>query len=603
MFTAKISAALGAAYSSCFTPTLAPATVEPETIDTSDCYEWAHRNRRIKNRPFTLKNFKPLEELYRDQHPEIVVIKPSQTGVSEWAVNRAFWALRNGAHAWKLDQDGVNVAYCFPTKTALSDFTKQRINGLRHETQYMADMFKGAGFDDLGFKQFGPSYLLLRGSTSVDATLSFPCDYLCLDEFDRMVPAAVELLEKRLRQSQAKRRVDLSTPSFPGKGIHARYLESDQRIWETRCEGCNKYHHLDFFLHVRADSEDVLGAHYSVFKKWGRERIAKARWYVECPGCKSEIDRCGEGRWRALKPEVESIRGYHIPALAFPAIELWKLATKAANPDPTVQTEFYRSDLGLPYEPAGSRLTQAMIHRLSSELENGHLPEMLWTRTTMGVDVGAVFNYKITATGADGRRYTLKMGTCGSYDDLSQLMREFHVWLCVIDALPETHGTKTWADQWEGRVYRAYYPSNDNALRGKMWRTADGTEEDPDDKKQASTIAARIMALKQNDRNVVYIERTMAMDAVYTLLAAGGEIWPEEISHDPEIIAQLIEPIRTKILNKRNDEMVVWIHTKPDHYYHAAVYCHIAEKLMPNVTLDINSIGATGSVKGWSAPA
>ena len=105
---------------------------------------------------------------------------------------------------------------------------------------------------------------------------------------------------------------------------------------------------------------------------------------IACPACGTELDRLGPGPWSAQQPGITGRRGYHVPWYAFPVVSLVELATKAVDPDPTARTEFIRSDLGLPYEPAGSRITDAMLRALSTELPNHVLPAGPWWQTTMG---------------------------------------------------------------------------------------------------------------------------------------------------------------------------------------------------------------------------
>ena len=241
--------------------------------------EWAQAHRRIDDHPFSLGRFKPLEAIYADDHPNKVVIKPAQKGVSEWAITLACWALDVGAGFWKTEKAGLNVGYLFPTQGALYDFGKERFSGLRIETDYLASLF--TDYDDVGFKQARQSYLYLRGAWSTKALKSFPADLLILDEFDDMDPAAVALARKRLNASPLKRQAAISTPTLPGRGIHAAYVASDQCVWEVHCRACDVWSELDFFRDVRVRPEtsdgrpaDLEG--WDAWRYWDGERLRKA---------------------------------------------------------------------------------------------------------------------------------------------------------------------------------------------------------------------------------------------------------------------------------------------------------------------------------------
>ncbi len=526
---------------------------------------WAACYRRIDDQPFSLARFTPLKAIYEDDHPHIVVIKPAQVGVSEMAVTRAAHALDVGARYWHTGKNGLNVAYLFPTKTALGDFSKERISALKRESRHLAELFTGE-FDDITFKQVGDSYLYLRGAWSEEALLSFPADFLILDEYDRMDKAAIALARKRLRASLVKRELDISTPTLPGVGIHAEYLASDQRVWEIPCAACDAWVELDFFRDVRANGEP-----WDVWQDWDAERLHQATMDVVCPHCGQPLDRFADGRWVARAPAVTRIRGYQVPALCFPSVSLNELAVHAVDPDPTARTEFFRSDLGLPYEAAGSRVTIAMLQALSAELPGGKLPDGPWRQTTMGVDVGARFHYRISATGPDGQRYVRAMGAVRSWDELDMLMSQYRVRRCVIDAMPEIHGCKAWADTHAGKVLRAWYPSG---LKGDLFA--------PEPDKLDGEIN---------------INRTMAMDAVYTVIATGAEHWPAAIHNDGEVQAQLTAPVRVVVEDASGQEKATWEHTSPDHFYHSCVYDVCAYRSLPKAKRGTGL--HQGRAKGW----
>jgi hypothetical protein len=528
-----------------------PAAEPPPTPDSP--LTWAQRYRQIDGQPFSLARFAPLQALYADPHPHIVVIKPAQRGVSEWAINYAGFALDAGAAAWAPEKDGLNVAYLFPTAAALGDFSKERFSGLRHETPYLANLFGEGTFDAVTFKQVRSSYLYLRGGWSESALLSFAADVLVLDEYDRMDPKAVALARRRLNASVVRRELDISTPTLPGTGIHGLYLESDQRVYEQRCPHCSTWQVYDFFRDVRAD-----GVPHDEWQLWSAARIRAATVAVHCPACTRRLTtaaRCAPGRWVAQAPEIASLRGYWMPPLAWPFVDLTAFAIAATSANTSEVTEFYRSDLGLPYEAGGARITEAMLLQLAVGLPGGLLPAGPWRDVTMGVDVGARWHYRISATGPDGDLYVLAMGTAHRWEDLDVLLAQYAVRQCVVDALPEQHGAEAWAAKHPGRILRAFYPQA-SALAGQLYRVDEKTGR-------------------------VQINRTMAMDGVQATVATAAEHWPAAIVNDPEVLRHLQAPVRVVRLDAHGQEQPTWVHTQPDHYFHAAVYDQIARAVLP----------------------
>ncbi len=364
----------------------------------------------------------------------------------------------------------------------------------------------------------------------------------------------------------------LSTPTLPDYGIHEAYLQSDQHEWEVCCSLCESWNTLDFFRDVRVD-----GADYQEWQLWTDEQLYRARVYVACPSCHEALPdaaRFGPGRWVARRPEITRIRGYHVPALSFPSVSLTDLVIAAISTDPEQVIEFYRSDLGLPYEPKGSRITQEMLKQLSSDLEGGKLPEGTWTQITMGVDVGARFHYRVSATGPDGKRYVLAMGSVRTWDELSEVMTHNKVRHAVIDALPELHGAEAWSNKHKGKVLRAFYKD----LKGELLRLP------ADEEKEMHGIKVTKPKPEGLKKDTVLINRTMAMDTIYNLVVMGREVWPAAIHNDAEVEAHMTAPVRVVKEDDEGQPQATWVHTKPDHLFHAAVYDLIALKTLPKGT-------------------
>lgn len=523
--------------------------------------EWARRFRRIEGRAFTLENFTPLQAIYEDEHPHIVIMKPAQRGISELAINYTMFGLECGAKQWADGKkDGLNIAYIFPTIDALGDFSKERMSGLEDESVHLAKLFgEHDDFNAVRFKQVGRSYLYLRGGWSTKALKSFPADVLVLDEFDEMEPRAIALARRRMNASIVRRELDLSTPGVPGHGIHAQFLQSDQHIYYQK-HACGADVSYDFFRDVWVNGVPFAGD--DGWKSYTGEMIRKATVELRCPSCSAPVDkteRCAPGKWVAQNPEITSIRGYHIPWWPFPFVNLVNFCVSAVSQDPMELEQFYQSDLGLPYGSGGARITLENLLALSAPLENGNLPDANWRTVTMGVDVGTRFHYRISADAPDGRVYVLAMGSVGGWDEVDNLMASYRVRLCVIDSMPEQHAAKAFVDRHRGRAVTAGYPANATSLKTSVF------------------APVRDKALEQGH---VQINRTMAMDGVAALVHGGGEIWPSDITHNHEVQEQMMAPIRVVVIDETGQPKAGWVHTKPDHLFHASVYDTIARKVV-----------------------
>jgi Phage terminase large subunit gpA, ATPase domain len=538
----------------------------------TNALEWASLHRKLEGRPFSLDHHRPLRAIYADPHEHIAIIKPAQRGVSEYAINLTGFALDRGPLVWTDGaKDGLNVAYIFPKKEALGDFSKERLSGMARESPYLSQLFGGGddAFNAVTFKQVRESFLYLRGGWSTSALKSFPADVLILDEFDEMAGSAVALARRRLNASLVRREVDISTPSVPGFGIHRMFLDSDQHRYLQR-HRCGRWVVYDFLRDVR-----VRGASHDAWGEWPAEEIRRHPVTLHCPECGERVtdaERLSEGRWEAQAPEVQGLRGYWVPPLAFPSVNLLRLAAAAVNPDPFERQQFFQSDLGLPYTVAGAKITLEQILQLSSPLENGQLPAGRWLDPTMGVDVGFKKHWKVSATAAaDGRRYTLAVGAVDEWADLDGLMRHFRIRRCIVDAQPDLDSAKEFAARWPGRVLRAFYPGP-SALKGQLWHM-DGL----DLKKLRNR---RLLGRLRTD--VITINRTMAMDRVRAMIVKLAEPAPVAVTNDPELQAHLESPTRTTRPDTRGQPVSVWLHSGPDHLFHAMVYDAVARETLPS---------------------
>jgi hypothetical protein len=524
--------------------------------------EWAERYRRIDDQQFCLDHFEPIRALYEDDHPNMVVIKPAQRGISEWAVSYACFALEWGAKVWVPEgrrKSGLNVGYIFPTAEALRDFSKERISSLQEESTHLAMLFgiDSGDYDSLGFKKVGQSYFYLRGGHTTHV-ISFPADVLILDEYDQMNQTAISLVRRRLNASVVKRMVKISTPTYPGRGIHAEYLMSDQRIYQTLCEECQEWVSFEFFRDVHCD-----GMPYSEgWRYWSIEQIERAETTLNCPKCHSVVDddvRCAKGRWHTQKPEIVRTRGYWVPWWPFTFVDMKSLCISAISDRSEEVTELYRSDLGLPYGAGGGALTEDLLMQCAAEAGDAK-PNGPWHDTTMGVDIGSRLNYRISSLDANNRPWVRAMGTVthwhGPDDSLDALMHKYAVRMCVVDYEPEMRNALDFCGRWKGRANCSLYLSNPTSLKGKLYNV-------------------------KEDAPLVQVNRTMAMDDLLLTIQNTREIWLASLASDPDIAAQMIAPTRVLITDEDGQSKPQWVHTTPDHYFHASVYDMIARRLLP----------------------
>lgn len=523
--------------------------------------EYAERYRRIDQRPFDLTNYEPLRQIYADESPTIAVMKPSQRGVSEWAITKALFVLDRGAKVYDLPKAGLNVGYIFPTDVALRDFSKERVSGIRDEHEHLRRLLSTSPYDGIGFKQIGNSYLYMRGGASESGLLSFSADMIVRDEYDKIPPASRELAEKRMNASLFKWLVDVSTPTLPGMGIHARFMASDQHIYLQECPRCHQENQYDFFRDVT-----VEGERYEHWEHWDEQRIRSSDVALTCPRCEAELDkqaRCIPGHYVAQYPEVKGLRGYHVPALAFPFVSMMDLAVKAINPDPSAKEQFMRQDLGVPYHTKGSGISEEDLIPLSLGLTNGQLPPGPYSRVTAGIDVGGRLHIRINGRKPGERKpYVLLMQSVATWAEIDNLMETYNVQMAVVDAYPEMHEASAFVSRWKGRACIGDYPTNMGALKGQLFA--------PDSRKAVQ-------------EGFVRINRTMAADRVMTAILGQTEHWPTRFINDPEVRNHMTAMARLTMIDAKGQVVSNWTRLRPDHFFHSSIYASIAAELTPKI--------------------
>ncbi|MBR9840397.1 MAG: phage terminase large subunit family protein [Rhodobacteraceae bacterium] len=204
--------------------------------------------------------------------------------------------------------------------------------------------------------------------------------FLAMDEIDgyeiTQEGDPIKLAEMRTLTFRDRKILAGSTPVFDYGPITRLYGESDQRIYECRCPGCDEFSEIRW--------ADI---------RWSEGDPDSAHWICPKNGCsvdeRHKSEMVARGRWRATKPEVKGHAGFSINCLVSPHHNArWgKLAAeflKAKRSPETLQV-FTNTILGQPWKTEGEDLDE---HELYGRREPFNLdaipPEVLWI--TVGVD-------------------------------------------------------------------------------------------------------------------------------------------------------------------------------------------------------------------------
>ena len=484
--------------------------------------DWALRRVRIDGKPFRFEGHEYLRAIYDDPSPHIVLSKAAQIGGTTWAILKAF-------HACAM---GLNVMYFFPTRTDVLEFSKSRVGPLLADNPFLSRLMKDT--DTAGLKRIGSAYLYLRGMQSTVGMKSVPADMVVFDELDEATPEAKSLARERLSHSDYKRVIELSNPSLPNYGIDEAYQLSDQRHWTIRCDGCGTWTAPDKAFPTK------LGQEVRIIRP-GED----GSHYLACPKCGEELD-VGAGEWVADFPDRRT-HGYRISQLFSSKVDPGEILEEYRRT--RFPERFYNLKIGLAWADVQNRLDEATVLACCGEhgIEDRYRGR---EQCTMGVDTGKDLHVVVSRFLDESRekREVIYIGTRQAYSELDELMEQFNVGTCVIDALPEIHATRDFANRHPGQVYLNYFVESQ---RGSYsWDTKEWIVRE--NRTEAMDASRQIV----RDRNVV--------------LPRGGKVIQEFASHLAADVKQLVEDEETGARSYR------YVKTGTNHYSFAFTYDCIA---------------------------
>lgn len=468
--------------------------------------------------PYLVQIYRDMERM--DPGKDVVLQKSAQGGASELAINASIWAV---------DQVKADVMYLLPTREEATDFSAGRFNPAIEESPALTQMFDDVS--NVNHKRAGAVNYYIRGTQKRSQLKSVPIDFLIEDEYDEMVQANLPLAETRLDASPLKWKLRLSTPTIPEYGINKLFLASDQRQYFVKCPHCGQWQRPTYRDNVEAQGNPP----FYRCAKCGRPTNSLLLW---------------PGEWVATYPG-RLVHGYQFTQLLSPHITAKELVDAASKPGAEAEQEFFNSKLGEPHVVKGGQLSEDILNACR---EPGYKLPSVGRHCTMGVDVGKVLNVRISNWVKDGaawKKVARYIGTVPDFSDLDQLMQQYDVDLCVVDALPETRSATAFAERHAGRVFLAYYNIPVTSKEYTVW---------------------------DDDTRVVRVQRTLAMTGVMERYISRGIVLPESAEVIPDLYEQLKAPKRVLKKDERtgNPVYVFMEDGKPDHYFHAEVYDDVA---------------------------
>ncbi len=463
-------------------------------------------------------------------------------------VLRSFHGMRYGRYP-------LGTLYLFPTTNVVSDFSSSRFDPLIANNPETIGQYVQST-DRIGLKKICGGYLYLRGarlSQKVQGTdkqgaqlTSIPVDRDVFDEVDLMDKEAITKALGRMGHSKVKEEVYLSNPTIPNYGIDKLYTESDQNVWDIKCDSCNTYTCLEMefpkCIKIRKDGTGVR-----VCKKCGKEIFRrKGLWVPQYPG------REMEGYWWSQLNSAYVDPGTILKAFNDP-------------PDGEIK-DVYRLMLGIAYISIEDQLTESAVLACCGVEK---MPNSFVGPCAMGIDVGktlyVVIGYKINP-----KQYvTIKTTRVDNWNAIHDLARRYNVRSCVIDIGPDIFKPREFQQAEPYEIFLCRY--SETLSTGTKWDLKTG---------------------------VVTVNRTEVCDQTHWLVMTPGMLTIPRLSDE---IKQYTKEMCALAKVPEKDDFTGAIierykNIAPDHYRHATNYFYLAAQRIGFVSTQY-----TGSAKQTQA--
>ncbi len=436
--------------------------------------------------------------------------------------------------------------FIFPNTGLVERFSKSRFTPMIEDNPFLQRYIRAT--DTIELKRVGKSNLYfvggkvlqkIGGEQKTSAALkSEPVDSLNFDEYDEIDQNIALLALDRIGHSEVKFESYTSTPSIPDFGIDKMYSESDQHVWQIKCEHCNEYTCLEI-----------------EFPELIRQE-GGGRWYRACKKCGREIRPVG-GLWVPAYPGRE-IEGTWISRLnlADKYVNLGDILKRYMDPPLGDMGKVMNGDLGMAYIAAENRLTASdMLAILGRDPMMANHPGP----TAMGVDVGNDFHVMIFDRPTDKAVRLVKAVHLGSdkmtnFNVLHDLITLFHVKCCVIDFAPAQSKVRSFRDAEAGAGCEVFGNIYQDEMRGVVnWDAKNGV-------------------VRENRTEICDNVHDLVITSGAFLLPRNSEIILDVIKHFCNLAKVLEEDQQTGSKEYR------WRKLGPDHYRHAAHYALLASK-------------------------
>jgi len=503
----------------------------------------------LKGKPFNFLGHEYQKRILEDKSQEIVIQKAAQLGLSEIMARMAI--------ARCALSDGFNTIYTLPAATAAQNFMKTRVNPIIDSSPYLKELVSKDN-DSASIKQFGESFLYLKGAQVDRQAITVPADLLVIDEVDNSQEGVVTLYESRLQHSEYALKVKLSTPSIPDYGIDLLFKGSRRHFNLCKCNHCGHWFYPEYYKHVRIPG--FTKAMEAVVKQeFSKQEFRWLEAYVACPECEKPVDLSPQHReWVCENPDDAYVAaGYQCSPFDCP--------TRVKTSDLVKSSvEFKR-----PQDFRNQRLGEAMEDKESSfdieELRSIFIsanPGGAFSYV-MGLDMGNTCWATIGAVLPDNTVIVVKTEGIPLFkvkERRIELAREYRIRMTVVDNSPYTETVYS-MQQEDNNLFAAVYVESKGVELFKV-------KEQDEDESIAQTQIKQVNIARNRGFDFVMLQ--LRSNKVLKVMDENDDLWVEHLRD------------QKRVKEFRNEELtMVWKKTKgEDHLHHSLLYTLIAARML-----------------------
>ena len=431
------------------------------------------------------------------------------------------------------------VLYMMPSEKLVERFSKLRFTPMFDSNKWLK---KYLTVNNVNEKIINGGSLIFVGAraqkvggTSVkdsDALRTFECDIVIRDEIDRHDMDMVEQSKQRLNYSLIRQEVNLGSPTYPDYGIDALYEQSDQCLWQIKCQSCGKHTCLE------SDWESAI-------------ILKDGIWIRSCLHCQNELDP-NQGEWVASFPDREEC-GRWVSGFLSPRADLKTYMKRLLESEGNKLCEALRSIVGLASIEAENQLSDTIVLSRCTKEPN----KMVATcRTVMGVDIGKKIHVVIGIRTAKEAYSILNVSRLNDLHELHDLALKMNVRSAVIDSGPHDFGVLEFQKTEKYPIHLCQYSEN---MPGSP-------RYDRKDK-------------------IVKVNRNEWCDKVHTTFTKNRVTIPRPSLEVNQFALEMTKTAKTIIENPDTGILKPrWVKLGADHYFHSVLYFLLAARKTAIVT-------------------